>query len=336
MRELGRRLCAPSLAVLAATSCGHSSSAPKPRGIVHAAQDYGYPMDDVLRINHVQAKGTHNSYHIETPGVTDGELEYSHPPLDVQADASGVRGFELDPRFIASTGRFEVFHLPLVDEGTNCRALVDCLSTLRRWSDAHPAHEPLIMALEPKDNPPPDDPESYFTELETEILSVWPRERIVAPDDVQQGAPTLRDGVTTTGFPTLGQTRGCILFYVDNQLTWRDLYTRGGASLEGRLLFVDGADTPGGPLEAVLLLNDPADGARIADAARAGFLVRTVADEAGDANDDRIALTTSAHVLTTDLEGTFNLPSGTPSRCNPVAAPAGCTPQAIEDPAHLR
>jgi hypothetical protein len=321
-------------ALFAAIASCSKSSPPKPRGIVHAAQDYGYPMDDVLRMNHPQVKGTHNSYHVETAGNTDPTKHYTHAPLDVQADVYGVRGFELDPRFVASSGRFEVFHEPFIDEGTTCRALTDCIATLRGWSEAHPAHEPLLVQIEPKDEAPDDDPETYFHELESEILAAWPREQIIAPDDVQGDAATLRDAVTMNGFPTLGQSRGCVLFYVDNHDRWRDYYTRGGTSLEGRLLFSDGAD--GGPLEAVIINNDPTKTSDIDDAVRAGFIVRTFADQAGGPNHDALSLTTGAHVLSTDFEAKFSIPAGTPSRCNPISAPPGCTPQAIEDPSRLK
>src|SRR5262245_34813547 len=157
-------------------------------------------MDDVLRVNHVQVLATHNSYHLETAGNTLAEWHYTHAPLDVQADKWGVRGFELDTRWIEDAGRFEVFHLPLIDEQTTCRAFVDCLATLKLWSDAHAGHEPLFVQIEPKDIPEDSEAETYFANMEREVLSIWPRERIVTPDDVQRDAPTLRAAVGAKGW----------------------------------------------------------------------------------------------------------------------------------------
>ena len=49
-----------------------------------------------LRINHIQVLGTHNSYHIEPFGPTIRAYDYTHEPLDVQAEDYGIRQFELD------------------------------------------------------------------------------------------------------------------------------------------------------------------------------------------------------------------------------------------------
>ena len=95
-------------------------------------------------------------------------------------------------------------------------------------------------------------------------------------------------------------------------------------------MFVDSAESD--PLAAVIIANDPADRTRIDAAARAGFIVRTRADEAGLAEQRAAALATGAHALSSDYPTMFMLPSGTPSRCNPVTAPAGCTAGAIGIP----
>ena len=62
-----------------------------------SAPSFSYPLDDLLRVNELQAVGTHNSYHLRTEGVDRPEWDYDHLPLDQQADAQGVRQFELDP-----------------------------------------------------------------------------------------------------------------------------------------------------------------------------------------------------------------------------------------------
>ena len=43
-----------------------------------------------LRINHIQVKGTHNSYHLAPIGPTIRAYDYSHDPLDIQAE-DGIR-----------------------------------------------------------------------------------------------------------------------------------------------------------------------------------------------------------------------------------------------------
>jgi len=52
----------------------------------------------------------------------------------------------------------------------------------------------------------------------------------------------------------------------------------------------------------------------------------------------RAGLASGAHIISTDFPGMarggvegVRIPEGNPSRCNPLTAPTGCTPQAIED-----
>ena len=56
-----------------------------------------YPNSEgLLRINHIQMKGTHNSYHIEPLVSPTREYMYTHEDLDIQASQLGVRQFEID------------------------------------------------------------------------------------------------------------------------------------------------------------------------------------------------------------------------------------------------
>jgi hypothetical protein len=319
--------------------CGHDDAGA-------AAAKTAYPRDAELRLNHLQAKGTHNSYHIETAGNTEPSWMYTHAPLDVQLDQQGVRMVELDTHWNKDTSTFDVYHLTLVDQGTTCKTLPLCLTVLKGWSDAHPLHHPIFVMFEPKDDVPLSalaDPEGYVTEFETEILSVWPRERIVKPDDVRAGAATLREAVTTQGWPTLAASRGKILFFVNNTDKFRTAYTRGGVGTDGRLMFAQ-PDTQADPYAAVLVLNDAvADRAAIESGVRAGFVVRTFADGAGDivAGVPEQALAGGAHIISTDYPVvgdagySFVVPGGMPSRCNPLIAPAGCASSDIEDPSRL-
>ena len=54
------------------------------------------PDEDPLRMNHLQMKGTHNSYHVEPIFSPTREYMYTHQELGVQASDLGVRQFELD------------------------------------------------------------------------------------------------------------------------------------------------------------------------------------------------------------------------------------------------
>ncbi len=297
---------------------------------------FDYPLDDVLRLQHIQTKSTHNSYHVETPENSVQEWMYTHAPLDVQLGIQGVRHVELDIRLNASLEILEVYHLPILDEQTTCWKFTDCLSVLKKWSDAHRAHHALVIQIEMKDQVAADTAEKYFDTLHNEIRSVWPDNRLFTPDELQGSEATLRDAVKKNGWPTLGEMRGQVFFTLDDDGINRQFYTKNLTSLAGRILFPESSPTD--PWAAIAILNNPlGDAAAIADALAANMLVRTFVDGTQEQHD--AAMTNGAHFLTTDypapVDGMaywFDLPGGTPSRCNPVTAPAMCTSEAIEDP----
>jgi hypothetical protein len=146
--------------------------------------------------------------------------------------------------------------------------------------------------------------------------------------------------VAAVGWPTLGQTRGRIIFTFDDEGPVRAAYSRGQTSLAGRLLFVP--SSPGDALAAVAILDDPIGQAKaIADALAAHMIVRSMADEpqqtdAANSAELAASLKDGANWLSTNfLPGTGRsysvaIPNGAPSRCDPVTAPPSCTSLAIE------
>jgi hypothetical protein len=306
---------------------------------------YDYPLDSTLRLNHVQMKGTHNSFHLE-PDQSLPEWGYSHAPLDQQLGTQGVRHFELDIHFNIEDETFSVYHIGLVDDRTMCTRFTDCLAALRSWSDAFPAHHTIIVGLDAKDAFREELARVFWERLEADILSVWPRERLITPDDVKGGAESVRDALTAEGWPTLGDGRARLLLFFMNSGGHVAYYTHGGRDLDGRLMFVNSdVDTPM-PYDAMYNIDDPIDGARkIESAVKAGFIVRTRADgdvvepRAGDTTRREAAFASGAQLVSTDfpapvsgVDYVVEIPDGTPSRCNPLTAPPECTSEAIEDP----
>ncbi|MDC0671701.1 Ca2+-dependent phosphoinositide-specific phospholipase C [Nannocystis radixulma] len=305
--------------------------------------------DERLRINHLQALGTHNSYHV-SPGALVKEWDYTHLPLDQQLAQQGARKFELDLYFNAVDEPIDIYHIELLDTTSTCATLVDCLMALKTWSDGHLAHHPLYVMLELKSPFQPADAQALLATLESQILAVWPRERLVVPDDVQGGAANLRDGVAANGWPALDDARGKLLLVLHDGGQWRDAYTAGGTTTTGRLLFPDAFGDVSLPFAAVHSLNDPiAEAAQIEAVTAAGHLVHTRADadnvepSQGDTTRAEAALASGAQFISTDYpppkgdkyDYVFEIPGGTPSRCNPRTAPPDCTPAAIEDPQAL-
>ncbi|MBO6939084.1 MAG: hypothetical protein JJ863_29210 [Deltaproteobacteria bacterium] len=315
---------------------------------MRAGDPPAHSQDDTLRLNHIQMEGTHNSYHRE-PDPVIPDWDYDNEPLDEQLESQGVRAFELDTYWDERRLRWEVLHIPTIDEETTCDLLLDCLSTIRAWSDAHPGHHPIFVQIEPKGNAFPEGAEGdwRFDQLDAEIRMVFDDELLVLPDEVQGRAATLREAVTTTGWPTLGEVRGKTLFFFNCSRDHCVRYANEGAGLAGRVIFADArADDP---WAAFRIINGGGSSAR--EAVEAGFIVRSRAVSMPNALEQSegelqseldSVLATGAHIISTDVPEPRDdvalhvaMPGGSPSRCNPVSAPAECTAAAVEDPALL-
>lgn len=354
------RPLSPLVLVLLAAACTPSSGAkstdsdPSGTGDPDTAGDTGEPiergpnphsLDAVLTWADLQVLGTHNSTHVEPDPVIHPSHAYTHPPLDEQLDRWGVRAFELDVHLHAELG-WQVFHLPGVDAETTCLQLADCLTTMKRWSNQHPWHLPLMVWLEPKDTDLDGAFEEllYFEdrhdELEQAILDVLPRERIFTPDDLRGAHETLPAALAADGPPTLDRLRDRFIFSLLDSSEHRDATLAPSPVLENRVWFAQGSlDDPWG---AVIKINDAAGSAADVQAAvLAGALVSSnVKDgpehsEADAAAHMEASLAAGAQFLKVDraapLDGwTTEIPGGSPARCNPLTAPPECTPEELE------
>jgi len=297
-----------------------------------------------VRLDHLQALGTHNSYHV-APAVTVPAWAYTHRPLDEQLGI-GVRQFELDVVLAETGDEFAVFHVEQIDDETTCATLTECIATMSAWSEAHPHHHPIVVLVEPKDAVPSDAAADWLVALETVIDGAWPAARLVVPDMVARDHGSLRAGLAAEGWPTIDELRGRALFVLHEGGALRDAYTAAGFA--GRLLFPDAMGDLGVEWAAVHTINDPiGDADAITAAVSAGHLVRTRADAdniepmMNDTTRRDAALASGAHFVSTDFPEpaesgyVVTIPDGTPSRCNPVHIAVGCTASAIEDPALL-
>jgi hypothetical protein len=84
---------------------------------------------------------------------------------------------------------------------TTCALFTDCLGDMKRWSDANPGHHPIVAMLEIKDGFDPGYVDRFFELFEAEILSVWPRDRIIMPDSIRGDDATLAEAIATRGWP---------------------------------------------------------------------------------------------------------------------------------------
>lgn len=342
-------------------------------------------VEDARRLNALQVIGSHNSYKqpiepalysLLVKVYPDAQtLAYGHDTITHQLDL-GLRSLELDVyhdpvgghyakplglRLLSLVGRtpqpfdpagllarpgFKVMHDPDFDFRSSNLTLEGCLAELRRWSEAHPDHLPIIVTINPKEQgvrlpgtvvPVPFDADA-LARLDEALLTGLRRTRVVIPDDVRRAELSLEDSVLSWGWPTIEESRGRFLFLLDAGAALQQRYAQGHPSLRGRAMFAP--SDPGTPEAAAFIVNDPiTDGERIRELVRRGYLVRTRADagtaeaRTGSLARFQAAEASGAHIITTDYyvpdprinpEYRIRFDDGGFARLNPVisAAPA--------------
>ena len=272
------------------------------------------------------------------PAVAQG-LDYSHIPIEEQL-ALGLRVFEIDvfhdpegERYSRPLGRglhpltpafnereqaqldapgLKVLHIQDIDYRSHCLTLRECLETFRDFSDANPGHLPIFISLNLKASPIalpgsttplPFDKAGYLN-LHRDLGSTLGLDNLVTPSEVQKDSGSLRERITTVGWPDLSELRGRFIFLIDEPVSKTASYLEDFGKDE-RLLFLSVPSDH--DQAAILVMNDPLKAfddirARVAE----GFLVRTRADadtvEARSADDTRMraAFASGAHFISTD------------------------------------
>jgi hypothetical protein len=248
---------------------------------------------------------------IRMGGKKDAEaLDFGQPALAAQLDAD-VRALQFDVAYDPQGGAyknpagagmamdllpddyiaamkkpgFKAIHVLDVDYRSSCLALADCLKQVSDWSRAHPRHLPIFITLRTNDarTPMPGATRpvacdaAALAALETEVRAAFTPDQLITPDQVQGVHPSLREAVTTHAWPKLGDARGKVILVLDDSAEKVKAYAPDG-SLKGRAMFV--VTDQASPMAAfVSIANPELDGARIAEAVKAGFIVTTRADE---------------------------------------------------------
>ncbi len=272
---------------------------------------------------------------------------YLEPEGYRQLRAQGVRDLlPIDTAALARPG-FKVHHISDADFRSHCTLFTACLGEIRKWSDANRGHVPLFILIEAKNQalplfqdakpPLPFSPER-FDDIDREILSVFPRDRLITPDDVRGRHPTLNAAIRAGNWPTLAQARGKILFLMitANGPAGAEGYLAGHPSLKGRVAFLRAQ--PGEDHAAFLMYDNAIVRAKEIRAAVAqGYLVRTRSDietyeaKADDYTRANAAFASGAQIVSTDFEHRSNaygtsyvirLPGGSAARSIQPLRPA--------------
>lgn len=336
--------------------------------------------------NSYHLRATQSEYEIRqavAPEFNVG-LDYEHPALGIQFSSQRVRQIELDVfadpkgglysdpliRSFAGEGPLpaaekavmdapgiKVLHAQDVDYRSNCLSFVACLEAVKTWSDANPTHAPIAILIELKDDaipiissPPAVTPipwtSTNISDIDHEINSVFDAPSIIRPDDVRGAHATVNEGALAGNWPTLGESRGKVLFLMDNSAKQAD-YLSAFPGLRGADLFTNAQ--PGDPDAAFVERNTPTgdNTAAIQDLVRQGYVVRTRADadtieaRANDTSTRDAAFASGAQWVSTDYPGpgsaallgssySVEMPGGVTARCNPINGPTGCDDGAID------
>ncbi len=375
------RRAAVAAVVLAATLVGLGGGGAAPAGAASADDVRLNEIQVVGSHNsyHIAASPEETAIRRGVIGDADDLMQYTHAPLDEQLAEQKVRQFELDIFRDDAGGKFaapllrdaaghdaldpamnqpgtKVLHVQDVDYRSNCLSLVSCLTTIEAWSDANPNHLPVAILLELKDEvlslgdlpfvvPDPWNA-AAMDALDQEIRSVVDDDDLITPDDVRGDAATLEEAVLDTGWPTLAESRGKLMFLMDNGGSYRTRYLQGHPSLEGRVMFTNASR--GQADAAFVKMNDSRGSVAAIQALVAdGYVVRTRSDaetveaRQGDTSARDAAFASGAQWVSTDYPipeyaepfGTgyvVEIPGGTVARCNPINGPEGCVSADLE------
>ncbi len=276
---------------------------------------------------------------------------FAHPKIVELSKQAGLPPDpDFDPTHEMDKPGFKVIHIPDLNQRSSCHLFTACLAEIRAWSQKNPQHIPLFLLIETKQGATKDIPggvtaepftSATFDALDKEIRSIFPDREIILPDDIRAGYPTLDAAVHAGHWPTLAQSRGKVIFLMD-QKPVGPVYKQGHPLLEGRVLFTN-AD-PGQPDAAFIEQNSGAP--QVIDSlVKQGYIIRARTDEgtkAARTNDttrrDEL-IHSGAQMISTDYPlsepsqwtgYSVGFPNGLPARCNIINAPTGCQDALLE------
>ena len=322
-------------------------------------------------------------------GLNPDELDYTKDSLSVQLGQYNVRGLELDVwrdpkggRFYHRKGKayvwkrttsgvqelkqpgFKILHIPDFDFNTTNYTFKGALIEIKRWSDANPGHLPLFINIESEVAAPGDHKRapknlthalpwdsSAVEDLDNEVKSVFgPNlDDVITADKVRGNYSTLEQAVLAGNWPTIGASRGKVVFIIDEHANVAELYKAGHPSYKGRAMFV--YVRPGTPESAFVILNGPKRGQdKIIQCVKKGYIVRTRSDggtdqaRTGDYSDMEAAFSSGAQIISTDYykpdyrsgsKGWTDyhvlFPQGSMSRVDTIAQHAIMEPRAVKE-----
>jgi hypothetical protein len=282
---------------------------------------------NTLRLNEVQVLATHNSFKAMPNMYINGFVElfggertrkgqYGLPKLYDQLD-SGIRGLEIDVTMY--DGKITTVHDPITDWRTNTTDFRLALEEIRLWSDNNPNHYPLNIMVQVRDQWSPFTTkysalgEEGISDLDALFEEVFGG-NIITPAIVKGDADSLREAVTTTGWPLVTDCMGKVYFtllFSDQENL--DYYVALDPEFETQNGFImtNPKEMEIENYTAVILADDPF-GEGYSELVEEGYLLRTRIDEQWTHPEDRraAAIALGSVILATDYPKNNSYPDG--------------------------
>ncbi len=287
-----------------------------------------------IKLNHLQMRGTHNSYHVKPRLPLDSSHEYTHRPLYEQFDRLGIHALELDVHLEA--GGLATYHISMIDPLSTCFWFSECLNEIRRWSTSNPKHLPIMIWIEVKDLTG-GLPITDLDLVDRTILNEFPETKIVMPRDIQNTEATLRAGLNKYGWPEVDSLRGRVMFMMVNNDEHQKEYTYNHTSLDNRVMFVNAdLDQFDHPWAVIAKINNPRETHTVQAAHARNMLIASNICTSGESSTtcyeklsagwengvhmlmDDFPTPVTDHVYWQSVPGSHN------AWCNPVNAPEAC------------
>ncbi len=278
-----------------------------------------------LKFNELRYVATHNSYQNESVpelqklyglanrltfgAVPENGGEFQSAPLWEQLER-GIRSLELDVETMHVGGKtsFVCLHSPVLDMTTNSYDLGLALREIKLWSDAHPAHLPVTLIMEPKVAMLPLWNMDVFTCRNANLLDALLRqtlgETLLTPAQMLRGYSDFAEMRANDDWPRVDAMQGRVLVLLHSTLV-TNAYILQDRTLRSQAMFpMLSTFESGRPMAAFLIENDPeklkAQRAKLIDGEK--LIVRTRADSFGHPERAKraAALESGAQILSTD------------------------------------
>ena len=183
---------------------------------------------DSLKYNDVAYKASHNSYD-RNESLAEQLTFHSSDPSN-----AGCSGLELDIVQKSDAWEWSVSHGGSYSSKPE-KQFSAYLNQIKSWMDANPGHRVIEVHIDIKNTPMSN--EEFPDQIDSYIENVFSRSRVFTPDTLIGNHEDLVQGAQATGWPTLGELEGKIVFCFSGNEDRKATYAR--TNPKTRLCFSD-------------------------------------------------------------------------------------------------